>query len=413
MKAWLVGGAVRDRLLGLPVKERDWVVTGASEQQMLAAGYRRVGHDFPVFLHPATGEEHALARQELKSGLGHTGFVFDTSASVRLEDDLLRRDLTINAMAEDADGRIIDPHGGQRDLAARVLRHVSPAFAEDPLRVLRVARFAARFHALGFSIAPETCALMRAMAAGGELSHLTAERVFAEVRLALGTGSPQTFVRVLRDCGALAVVLPEVDRLFGVPQPARYHPEIDTGEHVLLALEISARLEHDEPTRFAVLVHDLGKALTDPAAWPSHVGHEELGAQAIAELCDRLRVPARWRELAIVTSRLHTRCHRALEMQPAGMVRLLEAADAFRQPERFGQMLQACEADARGRTGLDAVPYAQAQRLRVAFDAAATVSAQEAVAAGLRGEQIRDRLHQQRCAAVRAALPPDDAQEPA
>jgi tRNA nucleotidyltransferase (CCA-adding enzyme) len=412
VKSYLVGGAVRDRLLGLAPAERDWVVVGGTEAAMLAAGYRRVGHDFPVFLHPGTNEQYALARRERKQGHGHTGFVFDAGPEVSLEDDLLRRDLTINAMAEDASGALIDPHGGHADLCAGVLRHVSSAFVEDPLRVLRVARFAARFALRGFRVAPETLALMREITASGELAHLAAERVFAEIRLALDTARPEVFVRVLRECGALAALLPEVERLFGVPQPAKYHPEIDTGEHLLLALGMSARLGLPPEARFAVLLHDLGKGLTPPAQWPSHIGHDgKPGVEAIETVCARLKAPRRWRELALAVCRLHQRSHRAPEMRAPALLRLLEAADALRQPERFELILGSCEADARGRAGLQDQPYPQAALLRQVRAAAATVNPEEAMARGLTGERLGAELRRLRCRAVAAALAA--AQQPA
>lgn len=404
MRTYLVGGAVRDELLGLVPTERDWVVVGSSEALMLAAGFRRVGHDFPVFLHPGTAEQYALARRERKQGHGYGGFACETGEAVSLEDDLLRRDLTINAIARDADGTLIDPHGGLADLRAGLLRHVSPAFVEDPLRVLRVARFAARFAARGFRIAPETRALMQEISTSGELAWLPGERVFAELRLALGTANPEVFVSVLRECGALAALLPEIDALFGVPQPPQYHPEVDTGEHLLLALAMSARLALPEEARFALLLHDLGKALTPREAWPSHVGHEELGVAAVEAVCARLRAPLRWRELAVQVCRLHTRCHGALRLRAAALVRLLEAADAFRQPERFALFLQSCEADARGRAGLQEAGYPQAERLRHALAAASTVHAAESLARGLKGPAVGADIHQRRCRTVAAAL---------
>ena len=404
MDIYLVGGAVRDTLLGIEPREHDWVVVGGSEAELLALGYKRVGHDFPVFLHPRNGEQYALARRERKQGHGYGGFTFDTAQSVSLEDDLLRRDLSINAMAQHPDGSLIDPHGGLADLRAGVLRHVSPAFSEDPLRVLRVARFAARLHTHGFAVAPQTMELMREISASGELAYLAAERVFAEIALGLDTAHPEIFIKVLRDCGALAALLPEVDALFGVPQPERHHPEIDTGLHILLALAMSARLGLPDIARFAVLLHDLGKALTPPENWPAHIGHEGLGARAAKALCERLRAPQKWRELAVMTAQLHTRCHVALEMRAPALVRLLEEADAFRQPERFALFLQACEADARGRTGFEERPYRQAERLQRALTAATAVTAAESLARGLTGPAVGADLHQRRCRAVAAAL---------
>ncbi len=404
MQILLVGGAVRDTLLGLPVTERDWVVIGGTPEQMLALGYRQVGNDFPVFLHPQTAEEYALARRERKSGHGYHGFSIDSDADVTLEEDLSRRDLSVNAMAIDTNGRLIDPWGGERDLHDRVLRHVSPAFTEDPLRVLRVARFMARFAGLGFRVHPQTIELMREITASGELGHLVAERIWSEIRRALAEPSPQEFVRTLRECGALTVVLPELDALFGVPQPPLHHPEIDTGEHVLLALQLAARLKLSGAARFAVLVHDLGKALTPRERWPAHIGHERLGTAPVRTLCERLRVPKAWRELALLVCLHHTRCHRAVEMRAAALVRLLEKLDAWRQEERFDEFLGACEADARGRAGFEERAYPSAVRLRLARDAARGVSAAAALARGLRGEQIARDLHQQRCRAVARSL---------
>jgi len=404
MQVFLVGGAVRDRMLGLPVAERDWVVVGATPEEMLARGFRRVGRDFPVFLHPETGDEYALARRERKSGHGYTGFAVETGDEVSLEEDLGRRDLSINAMAEDADGRLIDPYGGARDLRDRVLRHVSPAFVEDPLRVLRVARFMARFAPRGFRVHDGTLALMRLMARSGELAHLVAERVWTETRRGLAEPAPQEFVSILRACAALAELFPEIDALFGVPQPARYHPEVDTGEHVLLCLRVAAALGLSEEARFALLLHDVGKALTPPGRWPSHIGHEQLGVSVVHSFCDRLKVPSRFRELAAVVCLHHTRCHRADEMRPAALVSLLEDLDALRNSRRFEEFLRACEADARGRAGLEQRPYPQADRLRRARAAAATVTAAPALAQGLRGTQIAEEMHRMRCRAVAAAL---------
>lgn len=396
MEIYEVGGAVRDALLGEPVRDRDWVVVGATEDALIEAGYRRVGADFPVFLHPETHEEYALARTERKTGAGYHGFEAHASPDVTLEEDLARRDLTINAMARAPDGTLVDPYGGRRDLEAGVLRHVTPAFEEDPLRVLRVARFAARF---GFEVAPETLHLMRSMSRSGELDALAPERVWSELRRALNEPRPQRFIEVLRDCGACKEVLPEVDRLFGVPQTARYHPEIDTGVHILLALEQAARHEASEPVRFAVLVHDLGKGLTPADVLPSHRGHEERGVTLIEALSERLRVPREHRELAVLVSRHHTKVHRALEMRPAKILALLEDADAFRRPERFEAFLEACTIDATGRAGLQDEPYPQADRLREALATGAAVEARD-VAAGLEGPEVGDALHAARLAAL-------------
>jgi len=390
MNIHLVGGAVRDALLGLPTADRDWVVTGATPAQMQDLGYRPVGKDFPVFLHPQSKEEYALARTERKSGHGYKGFVFNADPSVTLEEDLQRRDLTINAIAQDAQGRIIDPWGGVRDLQARVLRHVSPAFAEDPLRVLRVARFAARFAPLGFRVAPETLALMQQLGASGELAHLVAERVWQEMEKALREVAPAAFFRVLRDCGALQRILPEVDALFGVPQPAQHHPEIDTGVHVLMCLEQAARLSTDPVVRFATLVHDVGKGTTPPRFWPSHHGHEERGVALIAGLCERLRVPARFAALARLVSQYHTHCHRAMQLRPDTVLKLLEALDAFRRPLQLEQFLLACEADARGRTGFEERPYPQADRLRRAFAAASALDIPALLTQGRAGAPVSE-----------------------
>ena len=416
MKTYLVGGAVRDRLLGLAAPDRDWVVVGATVQQMLDLGYMQVGRDFPVFLHPQSKEEYALARTERKTGPGYTGFAFNADPGVTLEDDLLRRDLTINAIAEDSDGNLIDPHGGQADIEKRLLRHVSSAFTEDPLRVLRVARFAARFAHLGFRIADETLALMTRMSASGELNHLVAERVWQEMEKALKEKSPAVFFRTLRECGALAVILPEVDALFGIPQPEKYHPEIDTGVHVMMCVEQAAKLSDDPVVRFATLVHDLGKAVTPKDNWPHHYGHEHLGVALIKRVVERLRVPNRYAAIARLTSEYHTQCHRAAELRPATVLRLLEALDAFRRPEQMSQFLLACEADSRGRTGFENIAYPQADLLRTAFTAAQAVDVQTLLAQrsiehttqtnqhDRKSDAIKNLVSQQRTRAIAAAL---------
>ena len=409
MRVYLVGGAVRDRLLGLPVRERDWVVVGATPEELRAAGYLPVGREFPVFLHPTTREEYALARLERKVAPGYRGFTTQFSPEVTLEEDLRRRDLTINAMAESEGGELIDPYGGQADRAARLLRHVSESFVEDPVRVLRAARFAARFAGRGFSIAAETLELMRRMTVSGELSALTPERVWQETERALATDHPEAFFATLRACGALAVIYPELDALYGVPQPPRWHPEIDTGVHVMLALACAARSAASTAVRFAVLMHDLGKARTPRELWPKHHGHEEAGVPLIEGLADRLRVPGTYRELAILAAREHTRVHRALELRPETVLRLLEECDAFRRPERFAELLAACTADARGRTGFEAAPYPQAAYLGAALAAAAAVTLPEAVRRGLEGAAIGAQIRQRRLAAVsavKAAAPP-------
>jgi len=400
MRVYLVGGAVRDRLLGLPVRERDWVVVGAQPEELERAGYQSVGREFPVFLHPQTHEEYALARLERKVAPGYRGFTTQFSPDVTLEQDLRRRDLTINAMAESDSGEIIDPYGGQADLAARQLRHVSEAFVEDPVRILRVARFAARFTDLGFRIAPETMGLMRRMTEAGELDALVPERVWQETERALGETRADVFFETLLTCGALAVIFPEIDALFGVPQPPRWHPEIDTGVHVMLALRYAARHGTSGAVRFAALTHDLGKARTPREHWPKHHGHEELGVPLIEALCARLKVPNSYRELAILAARHHTVVHRALELKPATVLRLLESCDAFRRPERFAELLLACEVDARGRAGLEQLPYPQSDHLRAAFAAAAAVSLTEEERRGLAGPAIGEELRRRRLTAV-------------
>ena len=400
MQVYLVGGAVRDRLLGREVKERDWVVVGATPAELERAGYLPVGRDFPVFLHPQTREEHALARLERKTGPGYRGFSTEFSPDVTLEDDLRRRDLTINAMAEDPGGKIIDPHGGQRDIEARLLRHVSEAFVEDPVRILRVARFAARYASLGFSVAGETLALMRRMVESGEANALVAERVWAETEKALGEPRPDVFVSVLRDCGALKVVYPELDALFGVPQPEKWHPEIDTGIHQLMALREAVRLGGGVAVRFAVLMHDLGKANTPADKLPSHPGHEESGAALVEQLAARLRVPNQMRELALITARFHTHVHRAFELRAATVLKTLESCDALRRPDRFAEFLLACEADARGRKGFEQRDYPQRNFFAVARERAAAVALTEDERRDLSGEQIGQELRKRRIAAI-------------
>jgi len=401
MKIYLVGGAVRDALLGMPVKERDWVVVGATPEQLLAQGYQAVGRDFPVFLHPETHEEYALARTERKTGAGYYGFATWFAPDVTLEQDLERRDLTINAIAEDEDsGEWIDPYGGRKDLEARLLRHVSAAFIEDPLRVLRVARFAARFASMGFMVAPETMNLLREMAGNGELDTLTPERVWRETQLALGTDSPHVYFQVLRDCGALKVVFPELDALFGVPQPERWHPEIDTGVHVLMVMQQAARLTPDPVTRFAALMHDLGKGTTPRDIWPRHIGHEARGVPLVKGLCERLRVPNDYRDLAVLVTAQHGKLHAVFEMRNDTLLEFLEKLDAYRRPERFKQFLLACEADARGRTGFEDRSYPNGQFLDEARAATAQIKPRVEEIQGLTGVQIAEQLRRQRIAAL-------------
>jgi tRNA nucleotidyltransferase (CCA-adding enzyme) len=359
MEIYLVGGAVRDNLLDLPVRDKDWVVVGSNARLMKEQGYLQVGKGFPVFLHPQTKQEYALARTERKVGVGYLGFEFDASEFVTLEQDLLRRDLTINAIAESSDGQIIDPYDGRQDIKDKVLRHVSPAFAEDPLRVLRVAKFAARFAKLGFSVAPETQKLMNEIVRSGEIDALVRERVWQEIEQAMGGPAPDVFIRVLRDCGALKLILPEVDRLFGVPQPVKYHPEVDTGLHILLCLQQAAKLTDDPVVRYAVLVHDVGKGVTDKDNWPSHYAHETLGLPLQADISMRLHVPNEFSKLAALVCEHHTKLHRIKELRPATLLKLIEALDGFRRPERVQKFLLACEADAKGRTGLEDRDYSQ------------------------------------------------------
>lgn len=400
VEVYLVGGAVRDELLGRPVADRDWVVVGAAPQQLLARGFRQVGRDFPCFLHPDTQEEYALARTERKAGRGHTGFICDFGPQVTLEEDLARRDLTINAIARAADGRYIDPYGGRADLQARVLRHVSEAFVEDPLRVLRVARFQARLAPLGFRVHPDTLALMRRLVESGELAELTPERVWKEIARALVEPAPSAFCRVLRDCGALRVLLPEIDVLFGVPQPAAHHPEIDTGEHVMLVLECARALSDEPAVAWAALLHDVGKGLTPPAAWPRHIGHEQAGVPLVRAVCGRLKVPRAWTELAVLACEYHLLCHRLQELRPATVMRLLERLDAQRRPQRLAQFALVCEADARGRLGLGERDYPEARLLLALADATRGVDVQPLLEQGLRGQALAAGLRRQRIAAI-------------
>ncbi len=375
MQVYLVGGAVRDAQLGIPPRERDWCVVGATPAELEALGYRRVGKDFPVFLHPETKEEYALARTERKTGPGYHGFDFDYSPGVSIEDDLRRRDLTVNAIAQDDAGNLIDPCGGLADIEARVLRHASPAFGEDPVRILRVARFAARFRRLGFTIADETLTLMRRMVDDGEVDALVADRVWKETELALAGHDVRVYFEVLRACGALRVLFPEIDALFGVPQPEQWHPEIDTGLHVMMVLDQAERLSGDVEVRFAALVHDLGKGNTPTYRLPSHPGHEKRGCKLIEVMASRLPVPRACRDLGLLVAEFHTHVHRALELRPKTVLKVLERSDAFRRPARFEQLIVTCEADARGRRGLEDRDYPQADLFRGALGAAAAVDA--------------------------------------
>lgn len=402
MEVYLVGGAVRDRLLGRPVQERDWVVVGARPEELERDGFVPVGREFPVFLHPQTHEEYALARLERKVGLGYKGFTTQFAPDVTLEEDLKRRDLTINAMAETPSGEIIDPYGGRRDLQARLLRHVSEAFIEDPVRILRVARFAARYADLGFRVAEDTVALMKRMTESGEVDALVPERVWQETERALAETRPDVFFETLRSCGALAKIFPEIQALYGVPQPPRWHPEVDTGVHVMLVVRYAASIGAPTIVRFAALMHDLGKALSPQEKWPSHHGHEEAGVPLIEALCDRLKVPNGYRELAVLTARHHAQVHRAGELRAGTLLKLLETVDAFRRPDRFRELLLACESDARGRTGLEDKPYPQADYLQRARDAAAAVTLTEEERQSLKGPFLGERLREKRLAAVTA-----------
>jgi len=397
---YLVGGAVRDKLLGVPCKERDWVVVGNTPEALLEKGYKQVGSSFPVFLHPETREEYALARTERKQGHGYHGFTVDFNPGVSLEEDLSRRDLTINAIARGPDEQLIDPFGGQADIESRVLRHVSPAFSEDPLRVLRVARFAARFAPLGFTVHPSTLALMSGMAASGELSHLVPERVWGEIESAMSTAKPGVFVEVLRQCDALSVLLPEVDVLFGVPQPEKHHPEIDTGVHVMMAMDLAARMGWPPTVVFSLLLHDLGKGMTKAEDLPSHIGHERAGVPLVEGVCERFCVPGAYRDLAVKVCALHLRCHRMMEMRPSHVMTLIEDADLLRRPERLEPFVQACEADYRGRKGLEKRDYPQARKLANALEAALAVKAKQLDTSGLDGPEIGELLKRTRIEAI-------------
>ena len=407
MKTYLVGGAVRDALIGLPVKDRDWVVVGATPEQMVAAGYLPVGKDFPVFLHPQTKEEYALARTERKTAQGYHGFSFYTGPEVTLEQDLMRRDLTVNAIAQDDDGSLIDPHGGQRDLQAKVLRHVSPAFAEDPVRILRVARFHTRFAPHGFCVADETMALMRQMVAAGEVDALVPERVWRECESALMHAKPSTFFTTLRDCGALGRVMPELNALFGVPQRAEYHPEIDAGIHTMMCIDVAARMNALLEVRVAALLHDLGKAATPREEWPSHLRHDMNGLPLVEKFCERLRVPNASRDLALIVTRDHLNVHRVSELRPVTLLHLLERMQALRKPEVFELALQACLCDARGRKGLENVEYPSVAYLQRAAKIANAVQSKEIIAEGFAGPAVGEQLRARRTEQLHLQLKPE------
>ena len=403
---YLVGGAVRDQLLNLPVKDRDWVIVGATPQTLIDLGYQQVGKDFPVFLHPQSKEEYALARTERKSGQGYTGFICDFSAEITLEQDLIRRDLTINAMAQDLQGNLYDPYHGADDLRQRILRHVSPAFVEDPLRVLRVARFAARYHHLGFTIAPDTLQLMQTLTQQGELQHLTAERVWAETEKALNEKNPEIYFETLRQVGALAVLFPELDALYSVPNPAKYHPEIDSFVHTMMVLQQATLLSeqvdcHKSAVRFAAICHDLGKARTPKSNWPHHHGHEKLGITPTRNLCKRLKVPSYYQQLAELTCEYHTHIHKIVELRPETVVKLFNTFDVWRKPLRFMEFLLVCFADTRGRKGFEHSQYPQQEFALALYQAALKVDIQSIIAAGFEHKAIRDQLNRGRIFAVK------------
>lgn len=400
MKIYLVGGAVRDELLGLSVRERDWVVVGSSPEKMNSLNFKAVGKDFPVFLHPKTHEEYALARTERKISRGYTGFEFYTDPNVTLEQDLLRRDLTINAIAKDEQGHLIDPYHGQVDLQNRILRHVSPAFAEDPVRILRVARLMAQFGNFNFSIAPETAKLMRLMVKNGEVNALTKERMWQEFHKALQTNAPEKFISTLRLCGALKILMPELDALFGVPNKVEYHPEIDSGVHTLMVLQQAAKLSPEPMVRFAALLHDLGKALTPMHEWPSHKGHGVRGLDLIKTFCTRLNVPSHFRQLALLVGEFHDLVYKAFELNPATLLKLFEKTDGFRRPERFQQFLLACEADFRGRPSFENLEFPYAVFLTQALNAAKSIDIKALVDAGLTGDALINAIHKQRLKAI-------------
>ena len=407
MKVYLVGGAVRDQLLGLPVKDRDWIVVGAVPATLLSLGYQQVGKDFPVFLNPKTKEEYALARTERKSSAGYTGFICDFSPTITLEQDLIRRDLTINAMAQSEDGEIIDPYGGKQDLENRILRHISPAFSEDPLRVLRVARFAARYHSLGFKIASETLSLMAELAQSEELQHLTAERVWLETEKALNEKNPEIYFETLHKTGALSVLFPEIDALYGVPNPVKHHPEVDSFIHTMLVLKQAVNLTENNPilnksaVRFAAICHNLGKALTPKNILPHHYGHEQAGIKPTRSLCKRLKVPSYFQELAELTCEFHTHIHKAFELRAETVITLFNRFDVWRKPQRFQEFLQVCLADTRGRTGFENKDYPQIDYINQLLQAANEVDVQQVIADGFEKQEIRNELTKRRILAVK------------
>lgn len=405
MDIYLVGGAVRDQLLGLPVKDRDFLVVGATAEQLLAQDFQQVGADFPVFLHPETKEEYALARQERKQGKGYNGFICDFSPTVTLEQDLIRRDLTINAIAQDEAGKIFDPYGGVQDLENRILRHISPAFSEDPLRVLRVARFAARFHTFGFTIADETLALMQELSSSGELENLTAERIWLETAKAFAEESPQVYFNVLRQVGALKVLFPEIDKLFGVPQPPQHHPEIDSGIHTLMVLKQAKQLAKnaENPTAllFSAICHDLGKGLTPTYILPHHYGHEVKGIKPTRNLANRLKVPSEIKEFAVLVTEYHTHCHKMAELRPETVIKLFNALDVWRKPQRFFDFLLACEADAKGRLGFENREYSQAELAKKYYQAAMQVDVQQVIQDGFEKQGIKEEMNKRRAYAVK------------
>ena len=403
MEIYLVGGYVRDKLLGLTTKDRDWVVVGTTAEELLKQNYRQVGKDFPVFLHPETNEEYALARTERKTAAGYSGFSFHAAADVTLEEDLTRRDLTINAIAQSDDGSLVDPFNGQADIKEKILRHVSPAFIEDPVRILRLARFAARFADLGFTIADETQELMMTMVNNGEVDALVPERVWQETMRALSEKTPSRYFEVLRDCGALEKLFPEINRLWGVPQPEKHHPEIDTGIHTMMVLEQAAKLSDDPKVRFAALVHDLGKGTTPKNKWPKHIDHESRGVPLVEALCNRYKIPNDYRELGVIVAKYHLHYHRAEELRDVTFLKTLESLDAFRRPDRFELFLLACEADSRGRTGFENNHFEQPKIYRKVFNAAKTINAKELVAQGLKGKEIKDELAKKRLQAIKQA----------